>query len=284
MASLLTLSAEQAIVAPLVFDPLSALLATRQGFRALYLGGGALGYIKAVTEANLSLTEMAQAALDIRTVCGTPLILDGVCGWGDAVHMRRTIRLAQAAGFAGIEIEDQVLPKRVHHHVGQDEVISCAHMVSKVEAAVAARTDPAFTIIARTNAARVHDLPEALRRARAYRQAGADMVLVVHRRPEELRTIGEELGGPLMCISHPGGLMGLPLDLREMHALGYRIVVDPTTPLVAAYQALKTCYARIATAPGAVIDGGVPASNAIEADIHALIDLRSMLEIENRPH
>lgn len=280
MPSLLQLSAKEPLVTPLVYDPLSALLATREGFKALYLGGGALGYIKAVTEANLSINEMAQVALDIRTVCDTPLILDGVCGWGDAVHMRKTMRLAQAAGFAGIEIEDQVLPKRVHHHVGQDEVITCERMVAKVEAAVAARTDPDFTIIARTNAARVHDLKEALRRAREYRRAGADMVLVIHRRPEEVRIIGEELGGPLMFISYPGGVMGMVMSASEMHALGYRIIVDPTTPLVAAYDALRTCYRRIATEPRSVVEGGIAASTAVEADMHELIGLPAMLAIE----
>lgn len=280
MKSLLELSADKVIVAPLVFDPLSALLASRQGFQALYLGGGALGYIKAVTEANLSLTEMAHAAFDIKSVCTTALILDGICGWGDAVHVRRTIRVAEQTGFAGIEIEDQVLPKRVHHHVGQDEVIPCERMVAKIEAAVAARTDPGFTIIARTNAARSHDLEEALRRARAYRRAGADMVMVIHRDPAHVRSIGEALGGPLMFMSGPGGLMGMPLSREEMYRLGYRIIVDPTTPLAATYDALRTCYRRMATDPARVIDGGVDACSAIEAQIHELIGLPRMLDIE----
>src|SRR5215813_14700939 len=77
------LDGPEPVYAPLVFNPISALLAQAAGFSALYLGGGSLGYIKAGTEANLSLTEMAQAALDIRTVCPLPLILDGACGWGD---------------------------------------------------------------------------------------------------------------------------------------------------------------------------------------------------------
>ena len=85
------------IYAPLVFSPISALLAQAAGFPALYLGGGSLGYIKAGTEANLSLTEMTQAALDIRTVCPLPLILDGACGWGDPMHVWRTIRMSEAA-------------------------------------------------------------------------------------------------------------------------------------------------------------------------------------------
>jgi methylisocitrate lyase len=81
------ISGPEPVFAPLVFSPLSAMLADAAGFRALYLGGGSMGYIKCGTEAQLSLTEMAQAALDIRTVCRLPLILDGACGWGDPMHV-----------------------------------------------------------------------------------------------------------------------------------------------------------------------------------------------------
>jgi hypothetical protein len=159
------------IYAPLVFNPVSALLAQAAGFRALYLGGGSMGYIKAGTEANLSVTEMAQAALDIRTVCPLPLILDGAGGWGDPMHVRRTITASEAAGFAAIEIEDQLLPKRAHHHIGIEHMIPPELMEAKIRAAVAARRDPDFVIIGRTNALRSAGLDEALRRAEGL-QAG----------------------------------------------------------------------------------------------------------------
>src|SRR5277367_4964104 len=111
------------VFAPLVFNPISAMLAEAAGFKALYLGGGSMGYIKCGTEAQLSLTEMAQEAVDIRTVCKLPLILDGACGWGDPMHVQRTIRMSEAAGFCAIEIEDQILPKRAHHHIGIEHMI-----------------------------------------------------------------------------------------------------------------------------------------------------------------
>src|SRR5947209_8418984 len=117
------LAGPEPVYAPLVFSPISALLAEQAGFRALYLGGGSMGYIKAGTEANLSLTEMAQAAVDIRTVCRLPLILDGACGWGDPMHVARSIAMSEAAGFAAIEIEDQIMPKRAHHHIGIEPLI-----------------------------------------------------------------------------------------------------------------------------------------------------------------
>src|ERR1700712_2289762 len=103
-------------VAPLVLNGMMAKLAEQAGFNALYLGGGAMGYLTTVTEANLSLTDMVQAGLGITSVCHLPLILDGACGWGDPMHIHRTIGMAEASGFAGIEIEDQILPKRAHHH------------------------------------------------------------------------------------------------------------------------------------------------------------------------
>src|SRR5580700_1430899 len=174
------------VYAPLVFNPISALLAREAGFRALYLGGGSMGYIKAGTEANLSLTEMAQAALDIRAVCPLPLILDGACGWGDPMHVRRTIQMSEAAGFAAIEIEDQLLPKRAHHHIGIEHMIPSELMEAKIRAAVEARRDPDFVIIGRTNALRSTGLEDALRRAEAYKNAGADMLSVTGRRVEDV--------------------------------------------------------------------------------------------------
>jgi 2-methylisocitrate lyase-like PEP mutase family enzyme len=105
-------------VVPLVLDPISAKMAQAAGFEALYLGGGTLGYVKTCTEANLTLTQMAQTGLEIRAASDLPLILDGACGYGDPMHLHHTIAMAEAAGFAAIEIEDQLLPKRAHHHIG----------------------------------------------------------------------------------------------------------------------------------------------------------------------
>src|SRR5215472_18168965 len=163
--------------APVVFNPLSARLAEDAGFPALYLGGGGLGYIQCVTEANLTVTEMVRLGIDIRTVCRLPLILDGACGFGDPMHLHRTINMVEAAGFAAIEIEDQLLPKRAHHHIGIEHMIPAELMAAKIREAVAARRDPDFLIVARTNAVRASSFDDALRRGEAYREAGADLLL-----------------------------------------------------------------------------------------------------------
>lgn len=270
------------VVAPLVINPVSALMAQQAGFRALYLGGGAAGYVKCVTEANLGLVDMVQAGIDIRTVCPLPLILDGACGWGDPMHQHRTIGMAEAAGFCAIEIEDQILPKRAHHHVGIEHVIPAELMVAKIEQSVAARRDKAFTIIARTNAARMHGIDDALRRADAYRRAGADMLFVLTRNPDELRLVHDRVGGPLMAMTGPAGLSSFGMTLAELAALGIRLVVDPSTPLLAAYRAMRDSYAAIAAA---LPDPACPdeaEARAIQHAIHDTIGLPAMLAIERR--
>ena len=235
------------VTAPLVLNPLMARMVEAAGFPAGYLGGGATGYAKVALEANLNLTEMCQAALDIRAVSALPLILDGACGYGDPMHMHRTVGMAEAAGFEAIEIEDQLVPKRAHHHVGIEHMIPIELMAAKVKEAVAARRSPDFLIVGRTNAMRASTMDDALRRGEAYRQAGADLVLLsMANRPEQLRTIAERLGGPLMYLAGRGGLAGLGMSLKDLGSLGYKIVADPSTPLLAAFVAWKKIYADLA--------------------------------------
>jgi 2-methylisocitrate lyase-like PEP mutase family enzyme len=269
------------VVAPLVFNPISAKLAQAAGFRALYLGGGSLGYVKCVTEANLALPEMVQLGIDIRTVCPLPLILDGACGWGDPMHVHRTVRMAEAAGFCAIEIEDQILPKRAHHHVGIEHIIPADLMAAKVAEAVAARASGDFLIIARTNAARMHSLDEALTRAVKYRAAGADMLFVLPRSPDEVRAVGEHLGPPLMYMTGVDGMGGGRFTERELGSLGFRLIVDPATPLLAMHKALRQCYGAMAAGSADPLLGAGQ-GRAEQQLVHETIGLEAMLEIERR--
>ena len=272
------IAGSEPVFAPLVFNPISAMLAEAAGFKALYLGGGSMGYIKCGTEAQLSLTEMAQAAVDIRTVCRLPLILDGACGWGDPMHVQRTIRMSEAAGFCAIEIEDQILPKRAHHHIGIEHMIASEAMEAKIRAAVEARTDPDFVIIGRTNALRSTGLDDALRRAEAYKKAGADMLYVTGRKPEDLRALGERLPPPLMYMTGAGGLSASQITPAELYALGFRLIVDPTTPLMAAHKALRQCYAALAKGEIDPLLGAQPGKE--QEIVHRTIRLDHMLAIE----
>jgi methylisocitrate lyase len=274
------LSGSEPVFAPLVFSPITAMLAEAAGFRALYLGGGSMGYIKGGTEAQLSLTEMAQAALDIRTVCRLPLILDGACGWGDPMHVQRTIAMSEAAGFAAIEIEDQILPKRAHHHIGIEHMIPLEALVQKIAAAAAARHDPDFVLIGRTNALRNTGLDDALRRAEGYKRAGADMLYVGGRNPDHVRALGERLPPPLMYMAGAGGLSASPLTKAELYALGFRLIVDATTPLMAAHKALRQCYAALAAGEPDPLLESAPGTE--QAEVHRTIKLDRMLEVERR--
>src|ERR1700681_3804057 len=166
-----------------------ARLAEEAGFKAVYMSGGSLGWLKCVTEANITLPEMAEIAVDIRAVCRLPIILDAGGGWGDPMHIHRTIALTEAAGFAAIEIEDQLLPRRFEHHAGIDHLVPMEFMLKRLGEALAARSDPNLVIIARTNAQRVGGLDDAMRRGEAFQKAGADMVFVYTRSAEELRVV-----------------------------------------------------------------------------------------------
>ena len=267
------------VTAPLVLNPLMARMAERAGFPAGYLGGGATGYAKVALEANLNLTEMCQAALDIRAVSSLPLILDGACGYGDPMHMHRTVGMAEAAGFAAIEIEDQLVPKRAHHHVGIEHMIPIELMAAKIKEAVAARRSPEFLIVGRTNAVRASDMDDALRRGEAYRKAGADLVLLsMATKAEQLRLIAERLGGPLMYLAGRGGLAGLGLTLKDLGSLGYKIVADPSTPLLAAFVAWKTIYTNLADDFG----GKQPKADwsPVEHEMLGVIDIEKLLAVE----
>jgi methylisocitrate lyase len=258
-----------------------AKLAEQAGFSAGYLGGGAMGFLTCATEANLSLTQMVQAGLEIRSQSRLPLILDGTCGWGDPVHVRHTIGVAEAAGFAAIEIEDQILPKRVHHHIGVEHLIPRELMEAKIAEAVAARLDPNFLIVARTNAARVMGMDEAMRRAEAFHRCGADVLLVMPRNLEDVRTVGSRLPRPLMYMVPAGGLGAIGISLPELAALGFSLIVDPGTPFFAMARALRESYAALKAGRVDPILGAT-GFDAEEKAVHRTIGLEKLLEIERR--
>ena len=268
------------VFAPLALNPMMARMAQQAGARALYLGGGASGYQNVFTEANLTVTEMAHAGLEIGAACRLPLILDGACGWGDPMHMHRTIPLSETAGFQAIEIEDQILPKRAHHHIGIEHIIPGEEMAAKVREAVAVRRSRDFLIIARTNATRMHGLDDALRRAELYAEAGADILFVLSRKPEELRAVAERFRMPLMFMTPGGGLHAAGLTMAELEALGIRLVVDPTTPMLAMHRALRDSYAAIMKGAADPLVGASPATE--DKALKESIGLETLLEVERR--
>ncbi|MGZ0188043.1 MAG: isocitrate lyase/PEP mutase family protein [Alphaproteobacteria bacterium] len=269
------------VVAPLALNPLMAMLARNAGFKALYLGGGATGYQKTCLEANLTVTEMATAGTEIVSAVDLPLILDGAAGWGDPMHMHRTISLTEAAGFAAIEIEDQWLPKRAHHHVGVEHMVEKELMEAKVREAVSARRDPDFQIIARTNGVRASSMDDAVDRLTAYKAAGADILLASPRNAEEARHIGERVEGPLMMLAGNGGVAGIGMTLDDLSSCGWKLIIDPVSPLLAAVEAWQAVYADLADG-FAITSRPHMELRAFQNTIHETIDIEKLLDIERR--
>ena len=272
------LAQKKIFLAPAVFNPLAAKLARAAGFEMLYLSAGVLGYVKCNLEANMSLPELVQAGVEMRAASGLPLILDGACGFGDPMHMHHTVSLSEAAGFCAIEIEDQLLPKRAHHHVGVEHMIPQELMVAKIREATAERRNPDFVIIARTNGVRSTSMDDALKRAEAYRKAGADMIYISPRTPEEARTIAGRLPPPFM-FSVPGEdahKFGVPL--AELGTMGFRILTV-TTPIYAYHRAMQQTYRSIADGTANPVMAGTT-RKAEQAALHDTIGLDALLAIE----
>jgi carboxyvinyl-carboxyphosphonate phosphorylmutase len=229
------------LVAPGAFDALSARLIAQAGFSAVYMTGfGTAASVLGQPDVGLlTMSEMVARASALTSVVGDlPLIADADTGYGNPINVRRTIREYERAGVAGLHIEDQVWPKKCGHMEGK-QVIPMDEMAQKVRAAVDARQDPDFVIIARTDANAVNDLEDALRRGRAYREAGADAIFIeAPRSIEELQAIAQAFHDtPLLFNWAESGKTPL-LPLHEIHMLGFKLVIFPVSLLFAATHAM----------------------------------------------
>ena len=235
------LAGSELLVAPGAYDALSARLIAQVGFPAVYMTGfGTAASVLGQPDVGLlTMSEMVSRAAALATVTGdTPLIADADTGYGNPLNVQRTIREYERAGVAALHIEDQIWPKKCGHMEGK-QVIPMEEMVQKIRAAVDARQDPDFIIIARTDAAAVTGFADALTRGRAYREAGADVLFIeAPRSIEELRTIGQTFSDvPLLFNwAESGKTPALPLnDIRE---LGFKLVIFPVSLLFAATQTM----------------------------------------------
>lgn len=225
---------------PGTFNALTAKMAERLGFEAVYLSGGALsaGWAGLPDIGLLSATEFAEQAAVLARATSLPLLCDADTGFGEAVNVERTVRLYEEAGTAGLHLEDQVLPKRCGHLTGK-ALVDTASMVAKVRAAVSARRDADFVIIARTDGRSVEGFDAAVARARAYVAAGADMIFpeALESR-EEFARFAEAVPCPLIANMTEFGRSPL-LSLDELAQLGYRATLFPLTAFRAAMQAAE---------------------------------------------
>jgi len=192
--------------------------------------------------------------------------------------MHHTIGMSEAAGFAAIEIEDQILPKRAHHHVGLEHMVPQELMVAKVQEAVRARRDPDFVIIARTNAVRQTGMDDAIRRAAAYRDAGADMLYIAARNPEEAQRIARELPPPYMFALPGHGAEVAGMTLSELAELGFQVFASSISAL-AFHRALKQSYEYLARGEPDPLYAGTTHAAEHHA-LHDSIGLEQLLAIE----
>lgn len=234
------------VVLPGVYDAITARLATAAGFEGLYISGaGVTNSLMAVPDIGLiTLAEMARQAKYITDATPLPCLCDADTGYGEAHNVMRTVREFEAAGLAGLHLEDQVFPKRCGHLDGK-QVIPIAQMQQKIAAACEARSDPEFVIMARTDARSVEGVEAAVRRAQAYVEAGADAIF-----PEGLE--GEEEFGafrsaldvPLLANMTEFGKTPI-IPAERFGALGYNLVIFPMTAFRVMLAAVGETYAEL---------------------------------------
>lgn len=234
------------ILAPGVFEMLSAKIADRMGFKALYMTGYGVSVSHlGLPDAGLATySDMLERARTIATGTTTPLIADADTGYGGLLNVRHTVRGYEAAGVQAIQIEDQEMPKKCGHTPGR-RVIAMHDMVRKVEVAVGSRRSEDTLIVARTDARTALGLDEAIARARAYRAAGADVIFVeAPESEEEFKRVGEAIEAPLLANMVPSGKSPM-LAAETLRRYGFAIAIYPAAGMAAACAAIESTYAHL---------------------------------------
>lgn len=240
------LAEKQIVVAPGVYDMVSARIADRMGFPALYMTGyGTVASHLGLPDVGLaSSTDMLSRVMTLANGTSTPLIADGDTGYGGALNVRQTVRGYESAGAAAIQIEDQVFPKKCGHTPGR-RVVGLAEMIDKIKVAVDSRVSEDFLIIARTDARTSLGLDAAIQRGLAFADAGADIVFIESpETEEEMATIGASIDVALLANMVEGGRTPL-LPPEKLAALGFSICIYPVSGLLAAAAALESAYAHL---------------------------------------
>jgi carboxyvinyl-carboxyphosphonate phosphorylmutase len=235
------------IVAPGAYDALTARIFEQAGFPAVYMTGfGATASLLGRPDVGLlTMPEMVDNARRMAQAVDVPLIADADTGYGNPLNVIRAVEEYELAGVSAIHIEDQITPKKCGH-MENKQVVAPAEMVEKICAAVEARTSPDFLIIARTDARAMEGLESALRRARMYREAGADVLFVEAPQSEqEVAQVARELADAPLLFNFAEGGKTPPISLERLRELGYRIVIFPIGALLAATTAVRKLAAEI---------------------------------------
>jgi 2-methylisocitrate lyase-like PEP mutase family enzyme len=242
------LAGDALVVAPGIYDALSALIATQAGFGSLYLSGASIAYTRFGVP-DIGLIGMSEVAETLTAICDrvpTPVIVDGDTGFGNALNVIRTVRTFERCGAAAVQLEDQAMPKRCGHLAGKT-LVPAAEMAGKVKSAVDARRSEDFLIIARTDAIAVEGYEAALDRAELYLEAGADVLFVEAPRDRaEMDGIVARFGSriPLLANMVEGGKTPLH-DAAQLQEIGYKIAIFPGGTVRALSRLLAEYYGSL---------------------------------------
>ena len=265
------LASDQMVVAPFVMNALHAKIAQSVGFDAVYMTGSGTSAEKGFPDVGmLTMTEMVGNAKYITNAVDVPVICDADTGYGNPLNVQRTVREYEAAGVAGIHIEDQLFPKKCGFFDGK-QVISSEEMVNKIHAALDARTDPDFVVIARCDAYAVTGWEDTVRRCKEYSDAGADVVFVDGIKSEEdLQAYAKDL--PNLHRMYNGDLF----STQEVAALGYKIMICGGT-IWLIYQQLRDSFAELKAT------GKVDTSRyGSRLEVANLLGLQEVYELESK--
>ncbi len=275
------LAANNIVLAPGIYDSLSALVAMRAGATALYLSGASIAYTK-LGQPDIGLVSVTEVASSLAQICDridTPVIVDADTGFGNALNTARTVREFERAGAAAIQLEDQTLPKRCGHLKGKT-LVSTAEMCGKIKAAVDSRAGNTL-IVARTDAIAVEGLDAALERAERYTEAGADILFVeAPRSVDEMDVIIARLGArvPLLANMVEGGSTPM-MTAEQLQQVGYSIVIFPGGLVRALAPAMQRYFTSLLT-------HGSTSEHSDEMidfnELNALLGTDAMLELGQR--
>ena len=240
------LAGEDIVMAPGAHDALTARIAEMCGFEAVYMtGAGTVNTQLGMPDHSIiTLTEMVQSAARLAKATKLPIVSDADTGYGGVLNVMRTVKEFEAAGISGIHLEDQVMPKRCGHLQGK-EIIPLEEMQAKIRAACHARTDPDFVIIARVDARAPLGFDEAVKRGKAYMDAGADMIFPEALESEaEFRSYAKELAAPLLANMTEFGKTPF-FSAAEFREMGYRMVIFPASAMRVALKAIYDLFSEI---------------------------------------
>jgi 2-methylisocitrate lyase-like PEP mutase family enzyme len=234
------------VVAPGIFDMISAKVADGMGFTSLYVTGfGTVASHLGVADAGIATyTDMVGRVGAFARGCRTPVVADADTGYGGLLNVRHTVMGYEAAGVTGIQLEDQEMPKKCGHTPGR-RVIPAEEMVLKIKVAAEARRDPNMLIVARTDARTTLGLEEAIRRGQAYAEAGADVIFIESPESEaEMQAIGKAIRKPLLANMVEGGRTPI-LPAKRLAEIGYAMAIYPAVGFLAVAAALERVYGHL---------------------------------------